>query len=106
NYLLTNSASGSFQFVSASLISSSNVLCAMNAVPSGDYTIVVNGVRDLATAQNQIAPNTSATVGWRLSIPFDAVWKYNTNGADLGTAWRSIGFDDTTPDWPSGPGLI
>src|SRR5262249_20754449 len=33
-------------------------------------------------------------------------WLYNTNGTDLGTSWRNIGFNDTTEDWLSGQGLI
>ena len=32
------------------------------------------------------------------------VWKYNQAGADLGTAWRGIQYDDSS--WPSGAGLL
>ena len=106
NYRLTNSIGESFQFASAGMSSPSNIVLVLEGVPTGDYRLVVNGVRDVSSAQNEIAANTSARLGFRISIPFDATWKYNTNGMDLGMAWRAIAFDDTTPDWPSGPGLI
>jgi hypothetical protein len=32
------------------------------------------------------------------------VWKYIDTGADLGTAWRAPGFNDSA--WPQGPGLL
>jgi len=31
-------------------------------------------------------------------------WKYNQSGADLGTGWREVGYNDSS--WPSGPGLL
>ncbi len=39
-----------------------------------------------------------------LLVPIDATWKYNQSGADLGTAWRAPGFDDSA--WASGPALF
>jgi len=30
-----------------------------------------------------------------------AIWKYDASGADLGTAWKETGYDDSS--WPSGP---
>lgn len=37
-------------------------------------------------------------------ISFDHVWRYDDNGANLGTAWHAIDFDDTP--WDSGPGAL
>ena len=37
-------------------------------------------------------------------IQFTNVWKYDQSGRDLGTAWRTNDYDDST--WPSGPGLL
>jgi len=37
-------------------------------------------------------------------VPTGAVWKFNDTGANLGTAWRALGFDDRT--WPSGPAQL
>ena len=37
-------------------------------------------------------------------VPTGAVWRYRDNGSDLGTAWRSTGFDDSS--WPSGPARL
>jgi hypothetical protein len=33
-------------------------------------------------------------------VPTNAVWKYLANGADLGTVWQGLGFNDS--GWPSG----
>jgi hypothetical protein len=106
NYSVSNGMGMSVNLQSVTMVSPSKVLLIAGSPQGGGYEVVVNGVRDAATAQNEIAPNTRASVGFDFFIPIDAVWKYNTNGANLGTAWRMIGFDDTTPDWPSGAGLI
>ena len=37
-------------------------------------------------------------------LPFDATWKFHTNGLDLGTAWKDPGFNDSA--WPSGAALL
>ncbi len=37
-------------------------------------------------------------------MDFDATWKYDASGQDLGTAWREPEFDDSA--WPSGQGLF
>jgi hypothetical protein len=34
-------------------------------------------------------------------VTSNAVWKYLDNGSDQGTAWTSVGFDDSA--WPAGP---
>ena len=34
----------------------------------------------------------------------NGTWKFNASGSDLGTAWRSLAFDDS--GWSSGPGLF
>lgn len=37
-------------------------------------------------------------------IPFTGTWKYNNSGTELGTAWRTNGYNDAA--WSSGPGLL
>ena len=37
-------------------------------------------------------------------IAANSTWKYNDTGADLGTAWRAIGYNDSA--WASGPGAL
>ncbi|HXG47380.1 MAG TPA: lamin tail domain-containing protein, partial [Methylomirabilota bacterium] len=36
------------------------------------------------------------TAQQRLLIPFDALWRFEASGADLGTHWRMPGFDDSS----------
>lgn len=37
-------------------------------------------------------------------VPKNSVWKYDDNGNNLGTAWRSTSYNDS--GWPSGPGIL
>ena len=37
-------------------------------------------------------------------IPIANTWKYNQSGADQGTAWREVGYNDAA--WASGPALL
>ena len=38
------------------------------------------------------------------ALAFDATWRYEQSGTDLGTAWRETAYDDSA--WPSGPGVL
>lgn len=37
-------------------------------------------------------------------VPFGSVWRYNTNAANLLTAWKEISYDDSS--WPTGIGAF
>src|SRR5207244_9974212 len=37
-------------------------------------------------------------------IPFTSTWRYNRDGADLGTTWRGTNYDDS--GWSSGTALL
>lgn len=50
-----------------------------------------------------LAPSSSAQTINTL-VNFNATWRYDQSGTDLGTAWRAVGFADGA--WASGPGLI
>lgn len=39
-----------------------------------------------------------------LRFDWDAPWRYNASGDDLGTAWRELAYDDSS--WGEGPGLL
>jgi hypothetical protein len=106
NYRLTNNAGTEIVLIDAQPLDLRRVLLVMDDPPSGDLVVVVHGIRDASEARNEINANTMARVGFDIAIPIDAVWRYNTNGTDLGTMWRSISFPDNTPDWPTGAGLI
>lgn len=55
----------------------------------------------LATFAHRAQAQTTTTL-----LDFTKVWKYDSSGANLGTAWRtnSPPYDDST--WASGPGLL
>ena len=70
------------------------------------YTLTISGVRDDAAARNVIAPNPSITnLAQQIRLlPFDATWKFDTNGLDLGTVWKDPGYSDSA--WPSAWALL
>jgi hypothetical protein len=68
------------------------------------HQVRISGVRDQAASPNLINPDpttVSLSVPTVEILPLNATWKYNDTGADLGTSWRDVGFNDTA--WPSGP---
>ena len=75
-----------------------------------NYSLRIVDVRDDSSAQNVIDPNPSiiAIRPTLLLIGFDTdnEWKYNQTRADLGTAWRANGYDDTVTGWQTGPALF
>lgn len=50
------------------------------------------------------APSVPAGDTKTVLLPADSVWKYLDDGSDQGTAWRGVGFDDST--WASGPAQL
>lgn len=78
-------------------------------VVGNNYTlnIAAGAVRDDAVALNPIA-NTSTNLFQRVRIlAFDATWRYETNGTDLGSAgnpWAQPGYNDAA--WATGQGLF
>jgi hypothetical protein len=47
---------------------------------------------------------TPAIFSTNLMVPITNLWKYNQQGADLGSAWRNIGYNDAS--WQSGRALL
>lgn len=51
-----------------------------------------------------IVPTAPATAATLSLIPTSATWRYDNSGADLGTAWRSTTYSDSS--WKSGSGKL
>jgi hypothetical protein len=75
-------------------------------VVGSNYTLSIRGVRDDAVARNVINPNpTTTNLAQQVRLmAFDAIWKFETNGMDLGRAWIEAGYNDL--GWPSGGALL
>ena len=58
----------------------------------------------LATLAGFVGVASSLAADTLTNLTYDAVWKYNKSGDNLGTAWRDTGYDDTA--WPSGRGVF
>ena len=71
-----------------------------------NYTLTITGVQDDAVALNLISPNPTVTnLAQQIRLlPFGSTWKYDTNGTDLGTDWKEVGYNDS--GWPAGTGLL
>lgn len=74
-------------------------------VATGAYTITA------VATDNDSGTTTSSVVNISVAVPISttlvakgATWKYLDNGSDQGTAWKEVGFNDTT--WASGPAVL
>lgn len=68
--------------------------------------LLVAGTNSIAVEVHQTASTSSDTVldleltaGATTILPLNANWRYSDTGTDLGTAWRTPAFDDST--WPA-----
>ena len=66
-----------------------------------------DGTPGAAPQLNHVSPVSSLEIEANLGqvlLDYDAVWRYQDSGQNLGTAWRNVGFNDSA--WAEGPGLI
>lgn len=95
--------------LTAALSEGTNVILTTSARAFGsNYTLRVNAVTDTTPGLNVIA--TDSTIGLQYLIELVSMlgssWQYNQTRDDLGTAWRSNGYDDTVAGWQTGPALF
>ncbi len=67
-------------------------------VTGGSHRLTATGRDD--SGNSYVATPVNFGVG-QVIVHSNAVWKYLDNGSDQGTAWRALGFNDST--WASGP---
>lgn len=104
NYRITNSTG--MRGISAARLTNGNQVVLTTATPAQvDDVLIVNGVTDNSLGQNAIQPNSAVTIGFEsLLLPIDAVWRFNADNQNLGSAWREYGYNDSA--WMSGPALL
>ena len=95
--------------ISATLANGTNVSLSLSSLdPCAVHTVIIlPGVTDLASPVGNAVTAASRTHAFRVPLVLlsrTQVWKYDASGADLGTAWSAIGFDDSA--WRSGPGIL
>jgi hypothetical protein len=105
NYSLTNGIGPSLAVQGATLTNGTNVILVVTS-GSGTkpYVLVVNNVKDATSQGNVIQAGSAVTVGLNISIPIEAVWKYDISGSDLGTTWKDVAYNDGS--WNAGAGLL
>ncbi|EEF59446.1 conserved repeat domain protein [Pedosphaera parvula Ellin514] len=82
---------------------SAAVLTTAPRIPGVNYTLRVNGIRDISSLSNLIAADTELPLSYQVDLlPVDAqtLWKYYPVGQLPGTNWASPDFDDSS--WLSG----
>src|SRR5206468_1410499 len=72
--------------------------------PNGSSTIAAISPPTPNAPNPVLLPGITVSNVIETLFPMDAVWKYFTNGSNLGTAWRATNYDDSA--WASGPGIL
>ena len=86
---------------------SSYAINSAQPADEGIYSVIVSNALGTATSANAellVDPGIITGSSQTTLFTFGSNWKYNQTGADLGTAWREVGYNDAA--WPSGPGLF
>jgi hypothetical protein len=90
----------------ATLINETNVVLTTAARVAGrNYEVRVGGVRDAASAGNEIEPGSGAMPGYEfVLVPLTAMWTYDQSGNGQVDGWKTAAFDDS--DWLTGQALL
>jgi len=97
HYAVTNATGPSATITGAVLTNGTEVVLTFAAPLAGRYTVVVNGVTDLANVPNATAPGSAATVSATIVLPMTSAWKYlliNTNET-VQAAYMQVNYDDS-----------
>lgn len=95
--------------LTAVLANGTNVILTTSSRAFGsNYTLRVNSVTDTTPHLNVIVANTTFPLSYVVEVipMLGSTWQYNQTRDDLGTAWRSNGYDDTVAGWQTGPALF
>lgn len=80
-------------------------LLAANALVAGqNYSIVVNGIKDISALANTMPVPIAIPIRRQVRVigfDTDNVWKYAVGTNLTGKGWETVGYDDSA--WPSGP---
>ncbi len=97
HYAVTNATGPAATITGAVLTNGTEVVLTFAAPLAGRYTVVVNGVTDLANVPNATAPGSAATVSATIVLPMTSAWKYlliNTNET-VQAAYMQVNYDDS-----------
>jgi len=73
-----------------------------NNPSAGGYAVQAVAFDDDGDSTTSLPINVSVSASGPVTlVPQGAVWRYRDDGSDQGTAWRGVGFDDST--WDEGP---
>jgi hypothetical protein len=107
HYTISVAGGGTVNVVSAMLTNGTEVILITDPRSVGvNYTVTVNNVTDIAQTPNTIAaPDNQRLMAAQVCLlAFDATWKFETNGLNLGTSWKEVGYSDS--GWPSAAALL
>ena len=69
---------------------------------TGSYSVVVSNVLNSVTSSNAVLTVLPA-ISFAL-VSLTNQWRYDQSGADLGSAWKEVNYNDAA--WPSGRGVL
>jgi hypothetical protein len=68
---------------------------------AGNYFVIVSNSVNSVTSRVAVLNVTLAPYNVTL-ISSSNAWKFRDDGADLGTSWRAVGYDDSSSSWSNG----
>jgi len=109
NYSVALSEGGGDLTILSAILSGDTVtLTTSPRTASANYTVTVRDVRDTTFTGNVVSPNPAQQAVFFpvIVVDLDATtpWRFNDTGADLGEAWRAVGYDDS--GWATGYALF
>ena len=90
-----------------SATSSSYIISSAQPADEGNYSVIVSNALGAATstdAEFLVDPGIITGTSNTNLFGYANTWKYDQSGANLDTAWREVGYNDSL--WPSGPGVL
>lgn len=106
NYAVALTAGGgALTVLSATQVNNTTIQLTTSARTQGqNYTVTLSNIRDSSAAANLVTPLTRPLQAGIILFSYNHVWRYDESGADLGTAWKDVGYNDSA--WPSGAGFL
>ena len=94
-----------WQFNGTNLAGATSATLGLNTVQpaqAGAYSVIAgNAAGSVTSLVARITVQPDHSVGL---VPLTQVWRYNQDGADLGTSWKDLDYDDSA--WAAGAGVL
>jgi uncharacterized repeat protein (TIGR01451 family) len=104
----SGSPSNRMGIISAQMTTTSNLVLSSTPRTVGiNYSVRINGARDMSSSSNQIGANFTMPLNYQVdlvTIDAQTQWRYFQGGALPSTNWAEPNYDDS--NWPSGAAMF